>query len=547
MIRGCAAGFLLLAAGLTPASVRAQHFPPDAELRTMLRYSVEDGEAPGVVLGVLEADGTTRVVSYGSGGPDTRPLGPRSQFEIGSLTKTFTATLLSAMAADGEVGLDDPLSKFLPDSVRAPSRNGRHITLEDLATHTSGLPLNPANYQPSDMRDPWADYDVATMYAFLSGYTLPRDPGAQLEYSNVGYGVLGFALGRAAREPYAELMRQRILEPLGMTQTGYWPQDEDAAWLTRGHALGAIVPYYHHTEAIRGAGGLYSDAEDMLKWLKANATSQKTPLQRAMHEAQRVRVPGREQGAGRGFSWSTVVLPRESPVVWHSGGTGGFSARIAFMPSKGIGTVLLANTYQFADQLGTTLLFPAPPPTRWARVEVPPDVLAEYAGEYRLTTSHTRYYVRFEPEGWLTYQAQGNVRARLYATSDSTFFILRGPWTFTFRRDASGAVVGMHMMIDERAAGPAGRTLLARRVGDDSPPPAVAAGNAGVGVTLRNAARRARRTAHDFGIRRWLLPALGLVAVLTALGLALWRRRRPAIGKPPPPAPPSDANRAPPS
>ena len=79
---------------LVPATVGAQHFPADEDLQTMLRYLVEDGETPGIVLGVLEADGSTRIVSYGSAGPDARPLGPRSVFEIGSITKTFTATLL---------------------------------------------------------------------------------------------------------------------------------------------------------------------------------------------------------------------------------------------------------------------------------------------------------------------------------------------------------------------------------------------------------------------------------------------------------------------
>ena len=121
-----------LLAGLTilvPANVRGQHFPADEEIQTMLRYLVEDGETPGIVLGVLEADGSTRIVSYGSAGPNARPLGPRSVFEIGSITKTFTATLFADMVARGEVSLEDFVSEYLPDRVNVPSRSGREITL----------------------------------------------------------------------------------------------------------------------------------------------------------------------------------------------------------------------------------------------------------------------------------------------------------------------------------------------------------------------------------------------------------------------------------
>src|SRR5687767_5001101 len=113
---------VLASALLIPAAIPAQHFPSNEDLRVMLRYLVEDGETPGIVLGILEADGSTRVVFHGNAGPGTQPLGPRSVFEIGSINKTFTGTLLADLVARGKVALSDPISKYLPKGITAPSR-----------------------------------------------------------------------------------------------------------------------------------------------------------------------------------------------------------------------------------------------------------------------------------------------------------------------------------------------------------------------------------------------------------------------------------------
>ena len=103
--------------------------------------------------------------------------------------------------------------------MHVPERNGKVITLELLAEQRSGLPRLPDNMKPADPANPYADYDAAKMYEFLNGYQLTRDPGAEFEYSNLGVGLLGHALARAARTSYEELARTRIWEPLGMTHT----------------------------------------------------------------------------------------------------------------------------------------------------------------------------------------------------------------------------------------------------------------------------------------------------------------------------------------
>src|SRR5262249_49992614 len=111
---------------------------------------------------------------------------------IGSDTKTFTALLFADMTERDDIRLDDPVRKYLPESVNVPTRNGKEITLHQLATHTSGLPCVPNNLDPHRADNPYAEYSDDKLYAFLSGYKLTRDPGSASEYSNLGMGLLTF-------------------------------------------------------------------------------------------------------------------------------------------------------------------------------------------------------------------------------------------------------------------------------------------------------------------------------------------------------------------
>jgi CubicO group peptidase (beta-lactamase class C family) len=491
---------LLAFAVVAPSASSAQaHFPRDEDLVLMLRYLVEDGETPGIVLGVLEADGSTRVVSYGSAGPGTRPLGPRSVFEIGSITKTFTGTILAHMVARGEVALADPVYIYLPGDVKVPSYDGREITLLDLATHTSGLPPLPDNHRPVDMQDPYADYPVETMYAFLSGHELRRAPGAEFEYSNLGFGILGHALARAAGTSFKELLRQRVLEPLGMDMTGYGLEGELADWMTRGHAGGETVPYWFTTEAIDGAGGPRSDAEDMLRYLQANLGPAGTPLERAMRTAQEPRRPMGQGDRMVGLAWQSFTL-NGRPIVMHGGSTGGFSTQIAFDPEKRVGVVVLTNDTRFGDNLGTDLIVHEPPPENVA-VVVEPDALASYAGHYALA-SGVPMYVRIEDDGFLTIQAPMSPRIRLYAESDTSFFAKREEWRVTFSVDEAGVVVGL--VLDWN-----GREQRYARVGSQIPPSPVVAGNAFSPVSTEEVARYAGTYLLEIGGRKHELRIFG--------------------------------------
>ncbi len=176
---------------LSSAVVCAQ-IPTDAEIRKILADRVwADNLGIGIVVGVIDANGR-RVLAFGGlSKNDNRPLDGDTVFEIGSITKEFTSLLLTDMARRGEVALSDSVSKYLPEGVTVPERNNRKITLADLSTHSSGLPRMPSNFNPKDDANPYADYSVQQLYAFLSGYRLTRDIGSRYRVLQSGRWIAG--------------------------------------------------------------------------------------------------------------------------------------------------------------------------------------------------------------------------------------------------------------------------------------------------------------------------------------------------------------------
>jgi len=206
----------------------------DAEVGRLVENRVQTAKkASGIVVGILDEKGT-RFVAAGESSA-TRKQAPDGDtvFEIGSITKAFTGILLADMALRGEVKLEDPVSKYLPETVKVPEFEGRAITLLDLTTQSSALPRLPANLKPKNMMNPYADYSVEQLYAELANIKLTRAPGEKYDYSNLGVGLLGHALARRAGMSYEALVTARILKPLGMSRSSIvLTGSEPGTWVT---------------------------------------------------------------------------------------------------------------------------------------------------------------------------------------------------------------------------------------------------------------------------------------------------------------------------
>ena len=288
-------------------------------------------QAGGIVVGVSRR-GARELFSLGADAS--------LRYEIGSITKTFTGTLLAEMSLRGEVAFSDPVRRYLPNGVVVPREEDREITLEDLATHSSGLPRVPPNMlEGSNPSDPYAHIDEARLYEELAVTTLDFPIGSRCAYSNFGFGLLGHALARAAGRPLSELMRERITAPLAMDRTAFTPQGDDLAQGFAGKAPGVRWT----GEMFSGAGcGYESTIDDMLTFGEANADPDSTPIAAAINEAHRERI-GMDELTSVGLGWVRIRLKDSSIALFHNGGTGSFRSSLVCHQATKTVVVALCN------------------------------------------------------------------------------------------------------------------------------------------------------------------------------------------------------------
>jgi D-alanyl-D-alanine-carboxypeptidase/D-alanyl-D-alanine-endopeptidase len=345
--------------------------PSDAEVRALLAHRIDtEHEGVDAVVGIVDGH-ARRVVVYASSAADG-PLDGDTEFEIGSITKVFTALTLADMVAKGEVKLDDPIAKYLPPGVTAPEKDGKAITLADLATHTSGLPRMPSNFAPKDPANPYADYSEGLLWAFLAGHQLTRDPGAQWEYSNLGFGLLGELLAHRAGSDYETLVKSRVIGPLGMTSTTITLTSEERTRLAAGHDSSLRRVANWDFESLAGAGSLRSTANDLMTFLAAAMGLSATPPNFSADFAATLAVtrPSPTPNMSQALGWEILHTPG-GDIVEHGGGTGGYHTFIAYRPKTKVGVVMLTNaeTLNGADDIALHILtgspiraLPPPPP-----------------------------------------------------------------------------------------------------------------------------------------------------------------------------------------
>jgi CubicO group peptidase (beta-lactamase class C family) len=301
----------------------------------------------GVAVGVYDR-GRRDVFGFGrvaAGGP---PPDATTVFEIGSITKTYTAAVLAAVVREGLASLDQPARELLPPGARVPSYQGRDFTLLELADHTSGLPRLPDNLETTPgfvPDDPYAHYGDQALADFLARYPLPRAPGSKHEYSNLGYGLLGHILARRLGTTYAEAVRSRVAVPLGLGDTRIELGTSQLSRLATGHdGQGRPVPLWRF-DALEGAGALRSTVADQLSYAAAVLGHGPSPVTADLAACLVPRFAPPATSYEVGLAWFRQPLGTTPfTVVHHDGGTGGFSSYLGVVPERDLGVVVLANT-----------------------------------------------------------------------------------------------------------------------------------------------------------------------------------------------------------
>jgi serine-type D-Ala-D-Ala carboxypeptidase/endopeptidase len=310
----------------------------------------------GVTIGVVK-NGERRIFTYGTAKED-------SVFEIGSISKTFTALILAQMVEQGTVHLDDPVRDLLPPGTVAKPASGAEITLLDLSDQHSGLPRMPDNFHPADGENPYADYDAKLLYEFVAKHGVALPANAPFGYSNLGVGLLGQALANRARVPYPDLLHEQVTGPLNMRDTAVVLTPEMKARFIQGYDAEHHPAHAWDLVALAGAGGIRSNAADMLTYLEAQLHPDKLPAS-VLAQPNGKTLPAAianthvihaEVGGGQhiALNWFRIDA---TGSYWHNGGTGGYSSYAIFNPGKDFAVVVLSNTTvgpnSITDKLGT--------------------------------------------------------------------------------------------------------------------------------------------------------------------------------------------------
>ncbi|MEM7205730.1 MAG: serine hydrolase domain-containing protein [Planctomycetota bacterium] len=355
-------GALVAPAGAqTNASPARTEFAPSLreELDAVIGALVGRNRAVGVAAGVRYGDAVWTAGAGQVRRPDGAAPDADTRFEIGSITKVYTGVLLADAVERGEVQLADPVADHLPEDLPVPVVEDAPITLRDLSTHRSGLPRMPQGFRPGDPVQPYADYDAAALYETLADLRLRVAPGVRYAYSNLAVGLLGHALERASGTAYPQLMRQRVLAPLGLSATEVWTPasgPRPAAAAAVHNAAGQPVQAWRF-DVLAAAGAITSSVADQLRFIDANLgrleLDSDDRLARSLAVAREVHS-GSSPGPEVGLGWHRD--PRRPGYVWHNGGTAGSRSFLALNVERQAGVVVLSNTSRSVDAAGWRLL-----------------------------------------------------------------------------------------------------------------------------------------------------------------------------------------------
>jgi CubicO group peptidase (beta-lactamase class C family) len=405
---------------------------PPADLQARLD-AWNQGESGGLAVAWVDADGTVFAQSGRFGAGDDRAITPDTHFQIGSVTKVFTALLLAETERAGRVKRDDPAAKYLLPAGDPDQSKLAGLTLLTLTTHTAGLPRVPTDFTEEDRKD----YTREKLVAALRRDGAAAKPGSPVLYSNFGVQLLGQSLAAAWGTTYAAALEAHVLAPLTLRSTslalvGVAPPPD----LAPAQVNGQSVPAWTF-DSMAPSGALVSSARELAAFLAFCLSQTDSPLRPALVETMKPQRPV-PNGGHIGFGWF-ITADRERPVYWHNGATAGYHAFLAFCPATGRGVAFLANSNKSSDALGRALLdgtpAPATPPAAAAAT------VAGYAGTYPIAPRFVLTVT--EENGALFVQATNQPRNHFAATGPDEFALGASGVRVSFLRNGAGQVTAL--------------------------------------------------------------------------------------------------------
>lgn len=303
-----------------------------------LSRGIEKGKSIGASVAIYE-NGKTIYYSNGCANiREDKSINENTQFEIGSITKSFVALLIMISEEEGLLSINDPIEKYFPDSIKIPKGKNNDIKIKNLLTHNSGLPLYPTNIDAHTEAQDLLNYSEQNLIDFLQRYELTKEPGTAFNYSNVGYGILGYILEKVHNKSFNQLIKEKITNPLGMERTSLNVAEHPDNNYADGYFKGEIINRYRNENCVlNGYGGLRSSAKDLLIYMKAQAGIIVTPLYNAMRKTQEVQFDNNGESVCNG--WFKV-----KDFINFAGSTKGFFSFVVLNTKTNKIFVMLTNS-----------------------------------------------------------------------------------------------------------------------------------------------------------------------------------------------------------
>lgn len=404
-----------------------------AQISDKVAKHFKNQTAVGLVVGVINGD-EAHVWSYGERikGQGELPTGG-TFFEMGSITKTYTATLLAMEVLSGKVNLEDRVKKFWPE---LEGMEAGEVTLLSLATHHSGLPRIPDNFEPQDPLNPYADYDETRLLDFLKKVKLPEEKPYGYEYSNLGVGLLGYLLSEKLNGlSYRDYLSQQFLGPMGLGDTRVALQGLDLSRSAQGYSdFFELIPFWD-LNVLEGAGVLKTTVNDMLKYARLQMSNDDSIFSRAARMTHERRDGTDSEDTNIGLIWDLTRLGEHS-VILHGGATGGYRANLILDPEKKVGGMILSNVAVSPSCVLAPVFDVSCELPEW--VSVGSTVLEQYVGSYRNEEIQLDLGITLK-SGFLGLVQDGE-KVRLFARSQTLFEFPRAGAKFTFEPKPDGSV-----------------------------------------------------------------------------------------------------------
>lgn len=319
----------------------------DSTVQKIFTDNFEKLDCPGISIGILK-DGKTNFYGYGETAQGNLIIPDENTFfEIGSITKTFTAIAVAEMLLNEQMDIDTPIRSYLPSNLPTLQRNGIEVNFKHLLTHTSGLPRMPNNYSAIEQ---YEGYGNEKLYQYLNNVQLESTPFTKSNYSNTGFAILGNILERHYKVNYNELITNRILNPLHLNDTKVNFEDTDVTRWCKGYANGKETDYWKTMNAFNGAGVLKSTVKDLLLYANANLSPPENTLGKAIKLSHQKAFEDADGESGLAWVLSAPKKNSTKRVFWHNGGTGGFNSWLFINEENNSALVILFNSYAETSQ-----------------------------------------------------------------------------------------------------------------------------------------------------------------------------------------------------